>query len=99
MTSFDIDSLFTNIPLNETIDLCTKKLFQGKRKYKGLTKSEFKTLLSFAVKDSFFLFNGKYYKQLDGVAMGSHLGPSLANVFLSHWEEILETKVPQRIFS
>ena len=49
---------------------------------------EFTSLLNLAVKDAFFLFNGKYYIQLDGVAMGSPLGPSLANVFLCHWEEI-----------
>ena len=30
MTSFDIDSLFTNLPLDETIDICIKKLFKGK---------------------------------------------------------------------
>ena len=26
--SLDVDSLFANIPLNETIDICIKKLFQ-----------------------------------------------------------------------
>ena len=31
-------------------------------------------------------FNGNYYKQLDGVAMGSPLGPALANAFLCHHE-------------
>lgn len=29
--------------------------------------------------DTDFLFNGKHYKQVDGVAMGSHMGPVLAN--------------------
>ena len=33
------------------------------------------------------MFNGKYYSQLDGVAMGSPLGPTLANIFLCHHEE------------
>ena len=40
-----------------------------------------------ATLDSFFIFDGKYYIQKDGVAMGSPLGPTLANVFLSHFEE------------
>ena len=31
---------------------------------------------------SFFIFDQKYYKQYDGVAMGSPLGPTLANIFL-----------------
>ena len=28
MASLDVDDLFTNIPLDETIDICIKKLFQ-----------------------------------------------------------------------
>ena len=68
MTSFDIDSLFTNLPLDETIELCVKKLFKTKKKVKGMNKEQFKTLLEFAAKGSFFLFNGKCYVQNDGVA-------------------------------
>ena len=94
MSSFDIDSLFTNLPLDETIELCVKKTFGRKKKFKGFTKDEFKTLLEFATKDALILFNGKYYEQIDGVAMGSPLGPCLANVFLCHWEEIWLKKCP-----
>ena len=49
---------------------------------------EFKELLSLATKESNFIFNGKLYKQVDRVAMGSHLGPSLANAFLAYFEKI-----------
>ena len=87
MTSYDVDSLFTNIPLDETFEICVKKLFGKKRKYKGFSKQEFNEMLQLAVKDSLFIFNGKYYIQCDGVAMGSPLGPTLANVFLCYWEE------------
>ena len=58
MASFDIDSLFTNVPLDETIDISVKKLFGWKKKYKGFSRDNFKKLLCFAVKDSFFLLNG-----------------------------------------
>ena len=96
MTSFDIDSLFTNLPLNETIELCIKKLFKGKKKVKGMNKEQFKTLLEFAAKGSFFLFNGKFYVQDDGVAMGSPIAPAFANIFLCHWEEIWLKKCPKQ---
>ena len=33
-----------------------------------------------------FYFNGNYYKQSDGVTMGSPLGPALANAFSCHHE-------------
>ena len=71
-----------------------RKTFKTKKKYKGLTGIEFKSLLEFATKDALVLFNGKYYEQIDGVAMGSPLGPTLANVFLCHWEEIWLDKCP-----
>ena len=52
----------------------------------GINKSEFKNLLSLATQESHFIFNDVLYKQKDGVAMGSSLGPILANVFLSFCE-------------
>ena len=39
-----------------------------------------------AIKESFFTFNNKYYKQVDGVAMGSPLVPALANIFICSFE-------------
>ena len=52
----------------------------------GINKFEFKNLLSLATQESYFLFNDVFYIQKDGVAMGSPLGPTMANVFLSFYE-------------
>ena len=93
MASLDVDALFTNIPLDETIDICVKKLFKTPDALvKGISKNDFRDLLNLATKESFFTFNNKFYIQVDGVAMGSPLGPILANIFLSHHEEILLNK-------
>ena len=40
-----------------------------------MTKTEIKTLLEFATKNALFLFNGKYYEQIDSVSMASPVGP------------------------
>ena len=48
----------------------------------------FKCLLTLATKESYFLFDEELYQQVDGVAMGSPLGPTLANIFLCHYEDI-----------
>ena len=40
------------------------------------------TMLTMATKESFFMFNNNFYEQNDGMAMGSPLGPALANIFM-----------------
>ena len=95
MTNLDIDALFTNISLDETIDICINKLFQAPEILaKGISKNDFCDLLNLATKDSFFTFNNKFYIQVDDVAMGSPLDPTLANIFLSHHEENWLNKFP-----
>ena len=83
MGSLDIDSLFANIALEETIKICTNNIFKHGRIVHGLKKSEFKDLLSLLTKELYFIFNNILYKQIDGVATGSPLGTSLANAFLA----------------
>ena len=46
-----------------------------------------------------FYFNGNYYKQSDGVAMGSPLGPALGNAFLCHHERNWLRECPVAYFS
>ena len=52
-----------------------------------LDRTAFRELLELATLDSYFFFNGDIYQQIDGVAMGSPLGPTLANIFMSHMEK------------
>ena len=84
--SYDIDFLFTNLPLEETIEIVIKNVFGRKRKINGLSKSDFRDLLKLTTMGTVFYFNGNYHKQLDGVAIRSPLGPALANAFLCHHE-------------
>ena len=68
---------FTENWFNETYDL-------------NIKESDLVTLLQFATKDQLFQFEGNLYQQIDGVAMGSPLGPLMANAFLCSLEEKLE---------
>ena len=52
----------------------------------GLNKQQVLEMLSLTTKENVILFDGKYYSQIDGVAMGSPLGPTFANIFLCHHE-------------
>ena len=85
LISYDVKSLFTNIPLEETLDIAVELLCRNDPNLKIL-KTDLKKLFKFATSGTQFLFNGEYFDQVDGVAMGSPLAPILANIFLGHHE-------------
>ena len=87
MVSFDIESLFTSIHLQETIDLCVENLFQDRTHVDNLSKDSFHELLTRTMSESLILFDQQFYKRHDGVEMGSPLGPTFANVFLCYHEK------------
>ena len=82
----DICNLLTSIPLNETIDLAIKLIFDNNPNIK-ITKKDLEKLFEFATSETHILFHGNYYNQIDGVAMGSPLGPVLANLFMSFYDK------------
>ena len=98
MCSFDIVSLYTNIPVQESIDLILDTIYSnGVQYFKGLEQSDFKKLLDLALKDSYFKFNNALYKQTAGLAMGSAISPLIANVFLNHFETSILENCPTNI--
>ena len=87
MVSLDFVSLFTSVPLDYTIKVILDEVYKEKRIQTKLTRTELKTLLEMCTKEMHFSFNGKIYKQKNGVAMGSPLGPVIANIFMVHLEK------------
>ena len=90
MLSFDVESLFTNVPLEETIDIIIKKVYRDdnvKKVNTNLAPESMRELLKLCTKESHFLFNGKFYDQVDGVAKGSPLGPLFSIAFMLDFEE------------
>ena len=92
LCSFDIASLFTNIPLIETIEICLDALYRNELvKKPEVPEQLMKKMLLKATTEVEFRFNGILYKQIDGVAMGSPLGPVLTNIFVGHCESRVST--------
>ena len=96
MASLHVVSLFRNISLEETIKNCVKVLFCNNFYSGKLSTKDLYELLKLATTKLSFIFDNKLYKQIDGVAMGSPLGPTLANVFLYHYEKIWLNKYPSQ---
>ena len=69
MASFDIKSLYTNIPLEETISICTSILEKSPQDRLHILPHIMNELLHFATQDSLFMFNSNLYKQTDGIAI------------------------------
>ena len=93
MFSLDVSSLFTNVPLKETIEfLC--EFIEHNAIDIGLPPQDLKVLLYRCTQNVQFKFNNHLYSQIDGVAMGSPLGPLLADVFMAKLEnEQLQTSI------
>ena len=70
MISFDVKSLFTNVPLNETINIILRKVYDENKIVTTIPRSILKELLYPCTKHVHFKSNGEIYIQCDGVAMG-----------------------------
>ena len=93
MVSFDVVNLFTSVPLAEVIDICADALYKNDEiepVTTTLSEDSFRELMRLAISGGEFSFNETMFRKIDGVAMGSPLGPALANIFVG----FLEKKIP-----
>ena len=82
---FDVTSLFTNVPLNNTINIILHRIYKENIVKTNMRKSTLKKLIKGSCTKTAFSFDGRIYKQIDGVFMGLSLGPVLANVTLTEF--------------
>ena len=94
--SSDIVSLFTNIPLDETIFIYADFLYRGpSTSVLPFPEDVFVELMEIASKSVSFIFKEVSYRQIDGTSMGSPLRPILANIFVGFHERLLFKKFPK----
>lgn len=84
LLSLDVDSLFTNVPYMETLGIL-RDLFE-KQLLHPAEVDELIDMITICMKQNYFVFDGQYYLQSDGLAMGSPLSPLMADVFMDHFE-------------
>ena len=71
LVSFDVTSLFTNVPLDRTIDIILRKICDEEAICTNIKKQDMRNLLFLCTKNVHFSFNNELYIQTDGVAMSS----------------------------
>lgn len=93
LTSFDITSMYTNIPITETINIIKQQLQQQTDTPNSHIK-ETTNILKLITEQNYFTFDNQFYSQEDGLPMGSPVSGLLANIFLNHIEnKIFDTIV------
>ena len=58
MASFDVEFLFTNIPLEETIKICCGSLYNSQELLFNINKNQYEKRLRAALSNNYFLFDG-----------------------------------------
>ena len=86
--SYDVTALFTSIPIDTTINIIKKQVEEDKdlQSRTNMTIKYICCLLEFCLKNTYFKFNGEFYEQKEGAAMGSPISPIVANLFMEDLE-------------
>ena len=97
IASLDVESLFTNVPIDSTIDIILQHAYNHPTLPPPKIPSEIlKAMLALCTKEAPFRSpDGDLYLQIEGVAMGSPLGPTFANFYMGHLEEKVFTENPR----
>ena len=90
LISFDVSSLYTNVPVMEAIQICTDLLYNMPEQNRPpVDRDTFITLATIASCNVIMSTHDGFYKQVDGLAMGSPPAPHLANGWLSQFESTI----------
>ena len=89
ITSYDAQALFTSVPINPVLDIIKERLTSDQDLHKRTTMSvnQIIKLLEFCLNSTSFVYQGQFYQQIEGAAMGSPLSPIVANIYMERFEE------------
>ena len=89
LASLDVEGLFTNVPVYDTIDIILKNVYHHSTlQPPTIPEKTMKDLLVLCTTQTPFRnYNGDLYLQIDGVMMGSSLGPTFANYYMPNLGE------------
>ena len=64
MSFLDVDSLFKNVQLDQTIEIYVNELFKSSQKVSGPNKQQVLEKFSLTTEEDVILFDQKYYSQI-----------------------------------
>ena len=89
MVSFDVELLFTNVPIDAAVQAALQRLQSDPSiaDRTTLTPAQIADLLTFVLRSTYFQYNGSIYEQKDGAAMGSPVSAVIAILYMESFEE------------
>ena len=91
LVSFDVKSLFTNIPIDEAVRVIFEKMNENEDLVSdrtSLTTDRIADLLELCLRSTYFMYQGEFFEQQDGVAMGSPVSATVANLYMEYFEDL-----------
>lgn len=98
LVSYDVSSLFTNVPIGEAVTVIREMLRKDEDLISRtkLSPDEVADLLELCLRSTYFSFNGDFYEQTEGAAMGSPVSAVVANLYMEHFETLALSSAPVR---
>ena len=89
LRSYDVTALFTSVPVNKALRIIQARLEQDKtlKDRTRLSSKQVTSLLGVCLKCTYFVYNGVYYQQIHGAAMGSPVSPKVCNLYMEDFEQ------------
>ena len=91
LNSYDVESLFKNIPLKETIDYILEQIYVHNKLPIICSKLILRKLLEKIATENLSQLNSKLFKQTDGCAMGDSLYVTLSDIWIAKMENNIVT--------
>ena len=82
INSYDVSALFTSVPIEAPIKIIQRRLELDQELHSrtNMRVEHITNLLEFCLKTTYFQFQGSFYEQINGAAMGSPISPIVANL-------------------
>ena len=96
LRSYDVTALFTSVPVDKALTIIRSRL-EDDESLKDRTKlspDQITRLLEVCLNCTYFIYNGNFYQQIHGAAMGSPVSPIVCNLYMEHLEELAIQTAP-----
>ena len=90
LVSFDVESLFTNVPVDESVEVIRNLLRNDNtlEEKTAMDADRIAELLELCLRSTYFCFQDKFYQQKEGATMGSPVSGVVANLYMEHFETL-----------